>query len=103
MLLYNVTININKNREADWLQWMQTEHIPDVMSTGLPASYKLLRLLTEIDNGGSTYTAQYFFKSLAEYEQYESIFAPALQRKLQQRFQNDFVAFRTVLEEIEFK
>lgn len=100
MLLYNVTININKEQEADWLQWMQTEHIPDVMSTGLPKSYKLLRLLTEIDNGGSTYTAQYFFNSLAEYEQYEDLFAPGLRRKLQDRYANQFVAFRTLLEEV---
>ena len=100
MLLYNVTVNISKNLEADWLHWMQTEHIPDVMSTGLPSSYKLLRLLTEIDNGGSTYTAQYFFKSLAEYEQYEGLFAPALQRKLYDRYKNELVTFQTLLQEI---
>lgn len=100
MILYNVTINISKNREADWLQWMKAEHIPDVMSTGLPTSYKLLRLLTEIDNDASTYTTQYFFSSLAEYEQYESMFALTLQRKLQERFRNEFFAFRTLLEEI---
>ena len=100
MILYNVTINISKNREADWLQWMKAEHIPDVMATGLPTSYKLLRLLTEIDTDASTYTAQYFFNSLAEYEQYESMFALTLQRKLQERFRNEFFAFRTLLEEI---
>jgi hypothetical protein len=49
MILYSVTVNIDRQVEQDWLQWMKSVHIPEVMDTGLPMSYKLLRLLTEIE------------------------------------------------------
>jgi len=100
MLLYNVTVNINKNLEADWLLWMRTEHIPEVMSTGLPTSHKLLQLLTEIDNGGSTYTVQYFFNTKADYDAYETIYAPIIHPKIQSRYKNEVFTFQTLLREI---
>ncbi|MBS1656895.1 MAG: DUF4286 family protein [Chitinophagales bacterium] len=33
MIIYNVTIKIYREAEAEWLNRMKTKHIPDVMST----------------------------------------------------------------------
>ena len=33
-IIYNVTVNIDDSVHDEWLEWMQTQHIPDVMSTG---------------------------------------------------------------------
>jgi len=98
MILYSVTINIDKAVETEWLQWMRTEHVPEVMATGLPAENKILRLLTEVDNGGTTYNFQYFFRSMDDYHTYQQHHSPALQQKTQERYANKFVAFRTLLE-----
>ena len=34
MIVYNVTVNIDKNIVDDWLTWMKEIHIPEVMKTG---------------------------------------------------------------------
>jgi hypothetical protein len=100
MILYSVTVNIDRQVEQDWLQWMKAVHIPEVMDTGLPMSYKLLRLLTEIENEGTTYSCQYYFQTMEDYFTYDKLHSPALQQKHHFRFQNKYVAFRTLLEEV---
>ncbi|RIV25395.1 DUF4286 family protein [Fibrisoma montanum] len=99
MILYNVTVNIDAALEQDWLRWMKAEHIPAVMATGLPVSSKVLRLLTELDNGGVTYTVQYFFNTLEDYEIYQNEFSPALQKEHHDRYRDRYVSFRTLLED----
>mgnify|MGYP002347735554 CR=1 FL=1 len=32
-LLYNVTIKVESDIHHEWLEWMKTVHIPDVMAT----------------------------------------------------------------------
>ncbi|MFY8045434.1 MAG: DUF4286 family protein, partial [Chitinophagaceae bacterium] len=34
MFIYNVTVKIDPSIEADWIQWMKEEHIPEVLATG---------------------------------------------------------------------
>ena len=101
MILYNVTININHELEKEWLHWMQTQHVPEVMATGLPVAHKTLRLLTELDNGGATYSFQYSFQNMDDYLAYQQLHSPALQEKVQVRYNGQYVSFRTLLEEVE--
>ena len=35
MIIYNVTVSIDKEIEKQWLDWMKNTHIPDVMNTAL--------------------------------------------------------------------
>lgn len=98
MILYNVTVNIEKAYEQEWLDWMKTEHIPEVLATGLPIENRLLRLLTEVENGGTTYTSQYTFRSMDEYITYQQQYAPALQAKFAERYKDKSVTFRSLLE-----
>ena len=100
MILYNITFSIVQEAEQEWLFWMKNEHIPEAMATGLPAENRLLRLLTEIDNGGVTYTCQYYFKTMAEYELYQALHLPQLQQKHDQRYRNRYASFQTVLEDV---
>jgi hypothetical protein len=100
MILYNITISILHEAEQEWLEWMKTVHIPEVMATGLPVENRLLRLLMELDNGGATYTCQYYFRSMADYELYLAMDQPRLQQLHHERYQGRYVAFRTVLEEV---
>lgn len=100
MILYNVTVNVDTEIHTEWLEWMKAHHIPKVMATGCFQGFKILKLLTELDNGGVTYTVQYFLKDMATYEGYSNEFAPALQREHSLRYEGKLVAFRTLLEEI---
>ncbi|WP_442589952.1 DUF4286 family protein [Pedobacter sp. AW31-3R] len=100
MLLYNVTLIIEESTEAAWLQWMQEEHIPKVLATGLFVSNRLLKVV-DSPNEGVTYCAQYVVESLADYEAYQLNHAPALQEELNLRFKDRFVAFRTLMEYVD--
>ena len=99
MILYNITMNIDPVVERDLLRWMKNEHIPAIMDTGLPVDSKILKLLTEVDNGGVTYTFQYWFRAMEDFVTYQSFHQPALQQQVADRYANKYVSFRTLLEE----
>jgi len=100
MLLYNVTVGVDKDIEQEWLAWMKETHIPDVMKTGMFVSSKIYKVLHDQEDGTVSYSVQYFAKTLDNFQQYLERYAPALAEEHRQRFMNKHVAFRTLLEEI---
>lgn len=98
-ILYNVTVKVDPDSAADWLEWMRTRHIQDVMNTGLFISYTFSRIVDE--ESPFTFAIQYRCKSMTHFNQYTEIFAPALQREHSERYKDKFIAIRTVLEVIE--
>ncbi|HRO41791.1 MAG TPA: DUF4286 family protein [Flavipsychrobacter sp.] len=98
MIIYNVTVKIESALAGAWVNWMKTEHIPDLMKTGLFLDYRLCRLLEQDETEGITYSVQYFCKSLEQYDTYISEYAPAMRDKGFQKFGNRFIAFRTVMQ-----
>ena len=100
MILHNTTYSIAVETAPDWLRWMKAFQLPAVMATGLPVGHKVLRLLTELDNGGATYSVQLDFSTIADYEVYRTQHANALQQRIQHRFGGQFVSFDTLLEAI---
>ena len=72
-------------------------HIPDVLKTGLFDDHKICRILND-EPHGKTYAIQYFCKDMDTFQRYQKDFAPALQADHSQRFQNKYVAFRTLME-----
>jgi hypothetical protein len=97
MILYNVTMSLDPAIHEDWLAWVQATHIPDVLATGLFSGYRLVRILNE-EEGGVTYSIQYFCADLATYERYRTEFAPKLQADTKRRYDGRYAAFRTLLE-----
>lgn len=100
MLLYNVTIGIDKGVEYEWLFWTKTEHIPEVMDTKLFVDFKIYKVLHDQDDGSVSYCIQYFAETLENVTTYFEKFAPAILEKLRQRFRDKHVAFMTLLEEV---
>jgi hypothetical protein len=99
MVVYNVTINIDQDVEKDWIDWMKTEHIPDVLETGLFLESRFCRLLVD-EESGVTYTIQYTLKDMQSLQLYQELYAPALQKAHTDRYQGKFVAFRSIMEVI---
>ncbi|WP_143959182.1 DUF4286 family protein [Litoribacter populi] len=100
MILYSVTVNIDNSVEQQWLDWMKTEHIPDVMATGMFCEYKFYRLLHETEDGGVNYSVQYFADHIDRIEQYQKEFATELQQEVKKRFEGKYVVFRSLLESV---
>ena len=46
MIIYSVTVSVEKGIHEDWLSWMKETHIPDVMSTGYFTENLITRVLT---------------------------------------------------------
>lgn len=101
MIIYNVTINIEDDVRDTWVKWMMETHIPQVMRTGLFSDYSFNRLLTrQEDETGTTYVIQYFANNMEDYERYQADHAPGLQAETKKHFEGKFVAFRTIMEQV---
>ncbi len=96
MHIYNVTINIEEDIHDRWLQWMEEEHIPDMLATGKFTAAKMCRVLVEEEMGGLTYAVQYTTDSKETLEKYYREDAERL-RAQSNPFEGKFVAFRTEL------
>ncbi|TVR78035.1 MAG: DUF4286 family protein [Chitinophagaceae bacterium] len=102
MFVYNVTIKVDHDITEEWLTWMQKKHIPDVMNTECFQGFKLCKLIMPSpDNEGVSYAVQYFFKEMKDLHIYQSKFAAKLQEEHASKYKDKFVAFRTVLEELD--
>lgn len=97
MIIYNVTINIDNDVREEWLNWMKTVHIPEVMATGYFLDYKICKVLVD-EEQGTTYSVQYTAASMQDVTEYREQHSPRLQKVTNERYGSKMVSFRTLLE-----
>lgn len=100
MFIYNVTIQLTWGIHEEWFRWMTAEHMPEVVATGCFESSRLLRLVEVDETDGPTYAAQYMSPSKAMYNRYISNYAEALRKKSFDRWGDQFIAFRSVMQQV---
>ncbi|MES2773615.1 MAG: DUF4286 family protein [Bacteroidota bacterium] len=98
MIIYNITIKITWEKHEEWLQWMLDLHVPEVLGTGCFEKHQLLRLLETDETEGPTYAFQYYAVSKAQYNRYIELYAPALRRQTIEKWGDNFIAFRSLME-----
>ncbi|MBU3742981.1 MAG: DUF4286 family protein [Sediminibacterium sp.] len=96
-VLYNITTKVTPAIAEAWLQWMQEEHIPAILSTELFIEHRLLRLLDQDDSEGPTYSLQLTASHRNQYETYLQQFAPQLREATYLKWGNQFISFRSLL------
>jgi len=112
MILYNVTVNIDIEVEQEWIEWMKSTHIPDVMATGLFTENKFFRLLheveeggvnysVEVEEGGVNYSVQYFAEDMDKIQAYQANHAAALQAEVKKKYDGRYAVFRSLLESVD--
>ena len=101
MIIYNVTIKVDTTIAEAWLQWLLTEHVPDVMKSGCFSNYKVVQLLEVDDSEGPTYAIQYNAELKADYNRYIDKHAPIMRQKSIDKWGGKFIAFRSVMQVIE--
>ena len=99
MVIYNVTVNIEEVSEKEWLHWMQTEHIPEMLELDMFLKAKLTKVRVQEELGGTTYSIQYTANNQEGLDSYYKNHADVLRSK-SNKFAGKFVAFRTELEVI---
>ncbi len=100
MIYYRVKVSIDKDVESEWLRWMRTSHIIDVLTTGLFEYAELLKSSDEYA-GKSTYTVQYKLKSEENFNKYNDEFAQKLRHEHTTRYSAKFIASREINKVIE--
>ena len=100
MFIYNVTIKIQAPIHEAWLQWLKEEHVPEVLATGCFTNATIAILLEVDDSEGPTYAIQYNAESKALYNRYIENFAGILRQKSFDKWGNQFMGFRSLMQVI---
>ncbi len=95
MIVYNVTVSLDSSIHEEWLHWMKTKHIPDVMNTGIFIENKVCRLLVDDE---ITYAIQYTCESTEKLNEYNEKYAAELQKEHTEKYRGKFGSFRSLLE-----
>lgn len=99
MIIYNVTVKIEKSIREDWESWMTGVHIPDVLATNCFTDAQLRKLLID-EEDGITYSIQYRCSHMNDLERYQAEHAKRLQSDHTERYKGKYVAFRTLMEQV---
>ena len=100
MFVYNTTVKVDNEIVQEWLQWQKEVHIPGIMATNLFSDNKILKLLEHDDSNSSTYILQYFTETKENYNRYINEYAPDFLGKTLEKWGNNFVDFRTLMETV---
>ena len=98
MIIYNVTTKVNWNINDQWLQWMQQDHIPEVLQTGCFFESRILRLLEIEEEEGPTYAIQYSADTIDDYHSYIQVHAVSFRQQILEKWGDQIFAFRSVME-----
>ncbi len=100
-ILYNETIKVDLDIHDEWLSWMKSKHILDIMSTNMFESYKILKILSQDESDGITYSIQYICPDMKTLHKYTVGKGSQLQSEHQSRYKGKYVSFQTLLEIVE--
>lgn len=100
MIIYNVTVKVEKEIAEAWLDWLRQEHIPDLLGTGCFYDAAVLQLLDLDDSEGPTYAVQYFANKREDVDRYLNEFSADMRAKGHERWGARFIAFRSLMKVI---
>ncbi|EFK96877.1 conserved hypothetical protein [sediment metagenome] len=98
MIIYNTTINIQKDAHDEWLNWMKNVYLQEAMNTGFFVENKICKVLID-EEQGITYSVQLSCKTMDDYQAFKQQHAPRMQQ-LASKYANKLVAFSTLLQEV---
>ncbi len=101
MLLYNVTVGIDKEIEKEWIAWIKQYYIPAVLETGFFTNSKLYRVTTHDDETSVSYSIQLFTDKIENVVQYLDQQTKGIIEAHRLKFKDRHVVFNTLLEEVD--
>jgi Domain of unknown function (DUF4286) len=97
MFILNVTTHVHWSIHEAWVQWMQQEHMPDMVATGCFERYQLVRLLETDETEGPTYAVQYFSPAQDDYTRYQELHAARLREESLKKWGEYCISFRSLM------
>lgn len=92
MIIYEVKLTVHQEVEQEWIQWMKSQHVADLVATGLLKSYQILKP-SQVDQ---VYLFHYYFENEADFKAYEQLHADRLREDVKQRYDGKFTGERTI-------
>lgn len=101
MHIFNQSFNVSSEVLVAWKTWTKTQYIPQVMESGFFDSYKISKLITEIQDFENTYILQFTTKCNTHIDEIETSFELDFDFKIATKFGEKVLFFRTLLEEVQ--
>jgi len=98
MFIYNVTTKVLHQITSDWVKWIQSEHIPEILTTGCFTDATVLHLIEADDEEGATYAVQYHAESRALYNRYIEKYADGMRKRAMDKWGDKTISFRTLMQ-----
>jgi hypothetical protein len=100
MLIYNITVQVERSIADALLSWLQQEHIPEVLQTGCFVKHQVVKLVDAAETESVTYAIQYYTENETELNRYLNDHASVLRQRGFDKWGNRYIAFRTIMEVI---
>ena len=100
MIIYQVEVTVPKDLVEQWLDYMTSHHIDDVVNTGMFISSELVRVVDPSSDDHVVFRVRYTCDSNDKLTRYRSEFAPALMADHTRIFGDRVSAVRTVTEKV---
>jgi hypothetical protein len=97
MIIYNITYAVPHLIREAWLEWMRTEHIPEILATACFQRHSLLQLLEVDESEFRTYALQLHATEESAYRTYLQQFATQLRKRANDKWGEQVIGFRTLM------
>jgi hypothetical protein len=97
-VIYNVTVKVQHAIANEWLQWLISEHAPQILATNFFTKFTALKLLEHDDEDGITYAVQYFSTNMENYNRYMNECAAQFRKISFEKWGNKFISFSTLMQ-----
>jgi len=98
MIVYNITIRVERSIDEAWLQWQKEEQIPAILETKLFTEYRIYKLMEQDEIEGNTYIIQLFANTAAQLQEFLQIHDQRLRENAFKKWGDRFISFRTTME-----
>jgi hypothetical protein len=101
MLIFNTTYKVATNQNENWLEWMNNQHIPFMLKSGLFAKPQIAKVLGSEDEEGISFSVQFHILDMDSLMSWHRENAVLFQKNCSDKFGNEVIFFTTVLELID--
>ena len=103
MYLFSITINIEDSFRDEWLAWVTPKLRVLLEDKALVQDFRLLKILSEEPNNGSTYSFQYALATVEALAVFGEHYDQSIALGMYRLYKDKFVEFRTQLEIVDWK
>jgi len=100
MYIYNLTTLVSQSIANQWLEWMQSERIPSLLSSGLVEAQNLYHLLDQDDSEGLTYVWQIITDSEENMNRFLNELEPQMQEESILRWRDSALSFASKMRRV---